>query len=139
MIHPCEPENHCDQIIGNLWVGRNPSMYDSQNFKTIFCLDGRPQYNIQVGQTVIVQPFDDKEQMPWFNPEELARQVIDCMDKGSVLVHCSGGVNRSPFIAGLALRQLGFSGKDALEIMRSMRGEVILMTNNTFRNYLLEL
>ena len=137
-MHPCEPENHCDHIIGNLWVGRNPSAYDSSNFKTIFCLDGRPQYNISVGQVVIVQPFDDKEMMPWFNPEELARQVINYMDKGSVLIHCSGGVNRSPFIAGLAMRQLGFTGQQALDLMRENRGEVLLVTNDTFRNSLLE-
>lgn len=51
-----------------------------------------------------------------------------------VLCHCGLGFNRSALLAGLILTQLGMSGRDAVERLRSRRPGALF--NDSFASYL---
>lgn len=80
-----------------------------------------------LGLKVIHAPFVDQ----WFDPlsestkrkvRKVAEKVADAMKEGRfVLVTCAAGKNRSGLIAGLALRNLGVDGKDAVKAIQKNR------------------
>lgn len=127
----------------NLWLGSHPSASgtDHEKFHVIFAFDGRPSYNIYMGQTVIVHPFDDVEHIPKnleFYLHGLANQVIAlAREDGQVLLHCQGGINRSALVMGIVLIILGYTAPAAIALMREKRSPIVLM-NKTFEQYLLD-
>lgn len=52
-----------------------------------------------------------------------------------VLVRCQAGLNRSSFVAGLAMVELGHTGQEALQLLRSRRSEWALC-NEQFATFL---
>lgn len=81
---------------------------------------------------------------------EVAADVLNCgrdiakrcakmiMEGHHVLVTCWAGLNRSGLISALTLVELGFSHKDAIEIVRKGRGPYALC-NKQFESILLSL
>lgn len=129
--------NNKDEIITNLWVGNLPRHLDGiDQFKFVICLVGTPFYNIGNKQIVVVAPFDDSPTLPSEDfLETLADLTVDFCKKGSTLVHCMSGINRSSMIVALALVKLGYSGKQAIDLIRSKRGDDVL-SNEVFRKYI---
>ena len=80
------------------------------------------------------------EDMPWLPDKEQLRSVAEygyrmwktCQQK--VLVHCTGGLNRSGLVNGVILNLEGMSGKDAVKLIREKRPEALF--NLVFANYL---
>lgn len=63
--------------------------------------------------------------------------VADQLQHGKhVLVTCAMGLNRSAFVAGLALRRCGFSGPKVVQVIRRARGELAL-SNQSFLGLIL--
>lgn len=56
----------------------------------------------------------------------------------SVLVHCREGFNRSGLVCGVALTYLGYTGVDAVRLIRDARGPWAL-SNSAFHTYLAHL
>jgi hypothetical protein len=68
----------------------------------------------------------------------IARLGAELVRSGhKVLSHCGMGLNRSALVAGLILTNLGMSGKDAVELIRSKRPGALF--NETFEAYLLSI
>lgn len=57
-----------------------------------------------------------------------------CRSGQSILSHCRLGLNRSGLMTGLILTYLGFSGKEAVELLRHHRPGALF--NETFADYL---
>ena len=52
---------------------------------------------------------------------------------GGALVHCAGGHNRSPYLAGLVLRELGLTGEEAVCLMLERHSRDILTNDSLAR------
>lgn len=63
--------------------------------------------------------------------DAIAEWVKVCVADAPTLVHCQAGLNRSSLVAGTALKKLGFSGEEAVEMLRSRRSPACLC-NPTF-------
>jgi hypothetical protein len=80
--------------------------------------------------------FDDDEQLPgmaklW----AIARLAASLMREGHVVLsHCGMGFNRSAFVAGLILMELGMPGREAADRIRSRRPGALF--NPLFAEYL---
>jgi protein-tyrosine phosphatase len=104
-----------------LWVAcameYTPLYYALQNRLTVWC------------------PLDDRSPPRRGDVERaLAASVLvaDQLQHGKhVLVTCALGLNRSSFVAGLALRRMGVSGAKAVQLIQQARGELAL-SNQSF-------
>lgn len=66
---------------------------------------------------------------------KVAREVQDMTELGNrVLVHCSGGCNRSSLINGCVLYLRGYRGRAIVKKIR--KGRPGALTNHVFENYL---
>lgn len=132
-----EPLGSRNEIVDNLWIGAQPrDPYESiQDFKYVICCNGMPYYNIKPWQIVVVAPFDDCHALP---PEDfldkLATLASEYAYEGKTLVHCLAGINRSAMVTALALVKRGFSGKEAIDLVRLKRGSCLL-SNEVFEEY----
>lgn len=68
---------------------------------------------------------------------DIAKIVSAFRSKGNTLVHCQAGLNRSGLVVGLSLMLDGWTAKDAIELMRKGRCEVVLC-NERFEKWLLD-
>lgn len=66
----------------------------------------------------------------------IARWVNTCRRSGITLVHCQAGLNRSGLISAMALMLDGYPARDAIDLLRSTRGEAVLC-NPVFEQWLL--
>lgn len=69
---------------------------------------------------------------------EIADKVNEYRAKGTTLVHCQAGLNRSGLVSALALHKSGMKAADAIALLREKRSRLVLC-NGAFRNYLLSL
>jgi protein-tyrosine phosphatase len=72
---------------------------------------------------------DDRKPKPtsWFlEAIEFAREALATVD-GKVLVHCTGGADRSPSIAYAILRAIGYSETDAERVILAGRPQASLV------------
>lgn len=67
---------------------------------------------------------------------DVATWVNAARKTGTVLVHCQAGLNRSSFVAGMALVLRGYPAKDAIALLREKRSPAVLC-NSTFEEALL--
>jgi protein-tyrosine phosphatase len=68
-------------------------------------------------------PTAELERLIRAGADDVARDVARRLKRGHrVLVTCAQGLNRSGLVSGLALRQLGFDGGRAVELVRRARG-----------------
>lgn len=68
---------------------------------------------------------------------ELANLVNDLRKKGTTLVHCQAGLNRSGLIAGAAMMLDGWTAEDTINTLRGKRSPAVLC-NPTFESWLRE-
>lgn len=85
-----------------------------------------------------VKMYDSKDGIL---PEKQIGQIVSwamkCVEEGPTLIHCQAGLNRSSFIAALTLIGVyGFSGREAVDLLREKRSPAVLC-NKAFENYVL--
>jgi len=135
MIQTVEEISH---IHDNLYLGSHPR-YDAplREFGKIMCFDGRPSYQIYEGQSVVCIPFKDDAYTP--NETmlyEAAELAWNWAQTSKVLLHCSGGINRSSLVTGLTLvKHYGMTPDEAISLIREKRSSVCLM-NKHFEEWL---
>ena len=89
-------------------------------------------------QSIKHLPLDDIN-IDWNTNQEtlqsviaFARYIAESWAKGKpILIVCHAGINRSALLVGLALRFLGFSGRDAIQMLKERRGMTLM--NGSFR------
>ena len=54
-------------------------------------------------------------------------------DGGSAYVHCLGGHNRGPYLAGLVLRELGLSGEEVVTTLLDRHSREVLLNDGLAR------
>jgi hypothetical protein len=107
-------------------------------FDTVVDLCGLDRGDGLLDETYIVHPIDD---VPWIDDpariEALAQQVAELVRSDQrVVVNCMSGLNRSGLLVGRTLIELGFSSRDAIELIRRARGQHAL-SNKEFARWLL--
>jgi protein-tyrosine phosphatase len=80
--------------------------------------------------------YDDDQQIPTVSQlRAIARMAAILMQEGHVVLsHCRMGYNRSAFVAGLILVELGMSGREAVARLRARRPGALY--NPIFAEYL---
>jgi protein-tyrosine phosphatase len=108
---------------------------------TIVDLDGDIDMNVPTAPNDVMYvyfPIFDEDLPDLVKLHSLARMAAELIKMNRpVLAHCRMGLNRSPFIAGMTLTYLGFSGTDALKILQERRPGALY--NEAFANYLTSL
>jgi protein-tyrosine phosphatase len=66
--------------------------------------------------------------------DELAADVVTYCKNGPTLVHCQAGLNRSGLVAARALTLMGYSGKEAIALLR--RRSPLVLCNQTFASWI---
>lgn len=100
-----------------------------------------PEKEGQHGTTLYLYwPIEDTEEMP---EEELVRSIASFVarlldEDKEVLVHCRSGHNRSGLICARTLIERGMSPDDAIEQVRTRRGDGHALENETFVAWLRE-
>lgn len=80
--------------------------------------------------------YDSQDDVDAEEVDAIAEAVVAALaEGGNVLVHCQAGINRSNLISALALRKMGYSTDDAINLLRTQRGEIVL-ANKTFERFL---
>ena len=124
-------------IHGNIWVGRWPKISVDPQIKNIVqCCPNRHHYIVESHQTVVRgYLFDADEVPPFLMVDALVTATLEMIDEGPTLVHCKGGINRSPFIAALVMLQRGMSLENTMYLLRTNRSPQIL-NNEHFMRFL---
>jgi hypothetical protein len=128
------------EIIPGLWQGSKPPAGPEvgrvADLLVLCAMEYQPGPRSYPGLARIVRArLDDAEPTPreLAEAEAAARQVAMSLASHLVcLVTCQAGLNRSGLVSGLALRYLGFSGREAVRLVRRARGEKAL-SNPWFR------
>ncbi len=133
------------RVLDNLWVGGAPGFgleVDGQADMLVLCAsEYQPQASEFPTVQVVHAPFDDDE----LTTDELStaleasKRVAEAVTAGQrVWVTCLAGLNRSAFVAALAMRRLGWEPDKAIEAIRDARGPIAL-SNLFFETVVLEL
>lgn len=132
------------QIIPYLWQGSQPPagprLGQSVELLALCANEFQPPDDRFPGIHHIIRvPMDDAEP----SPEEIqlayqaAHVVSAAVSQRMVcLVTCQAGLNRSGLVCGLALKNLGMSGKEAIQVIQQRRG-FIALSNRWFREVIL--
>lgn len=127
-------------IEGNLWTGGwLPDVTLPPEFKNVLSLFPWEKYKMPVGCHYYEATMYDAAEMP--SPEQLDAVVTlaaQLVEEGQTLIHCQAGLNRSGLVAALVLVKLGRTGREAIDLLREKRCEVVLC-NQIFEEYLLAL
>ncbi len=129
----------------NLWVGGAPALaseVDGNADMLVLCaIEYQPDASEFPNVAVVHAPMEDDDP----TEQELAtaiaasKAVADALQAGQrVWVTCMAGLNRSAFVAALALRQLGWAPEDAIRALRDARGPFAL-SNVWFEDLVLDL
>lgn len=132
------PPPALSEIVTNLWQGRRPETYIGFDL-VVSCeqfLAKRPMEDY-AGMTLHV-PLRDEDDFEL--PDvlyEAAGLVSDVMQDGrKVLVHCTGGLNRSSLVTVLALSDLGYgTPKECIAMLRRVHDPYCLC-NRAFERWL---
>jgi protein-tyrosine phosphatase len=112
-----------------------------QGISVVFDLDGDLDSCIPTTPNQVLYiyfPIYDEDLPDLQKLHALAKLGAELMGHGQkVLSHCGMGFNRSALLAGLILVYLGFSGKEAVTLLRSKRPGALF--NTIFAEYLLTL
>jgi protein-tyrosine phosphatase len=127
-----------DEVIPGLWQGSAPNDADVRGrFAMVVLAAHEWQPTLHVSMVLRV-PFEDgllskRETQMVTKASEL---VVEALKRGDpVLVTCFAGLNRSGLITALALRRLGYSPSDAIDLVRRARGEYAL-SNPSFVQFI---
>lgn len=140
------------EIIPNLFIGchdYNVGYHGEQDIRSAFPEDTfdvvvtmfrrGPEYNPSFGVEYHEILFPDSQVT-----DEFIRQAMDAslrvasgIEAGrKVLSRCQAGLNRSSLVAGLAMIRLGFSGADAVQLVRARRSPWALC-NEDYADFLI--
>lgn len=138
-IEDFEPPKPLSEIIPGLFQGVRPGSYIGYDL-VVSCeqfLAKKPMEGYE-GVTVHVPFVDDDElPIPAFAIEMAAIMASMYLDNGKrVLVHCSGGLNRSSLVTVRMLEALGHSARGAVELVRHRRDDFCLC-NRAFERWAL--
>lgn len=125
------------QIKGNLWQGGcEDGMVLPRHFRHLISLYQWEEYTVNHGldSRLVVEMYDDVDQT-FGQVDALARWVKNCVAHGPTLVHCQAGLNRSSLVAGRTLTMMGYTGKQAIKLLRENRSEACLC-NPAFETWL---
>ena len=128
-----EIQNPYDEILPNLFLGGALANYSQ--FDAVICLTPDVSFHGRPSQPTFLIPFNDTRAIP---STEFLMDVVDLvlqrLQRGSVLVHCSAGCNRSGLIVGLVMIELGHAPQEAIDQMRAVRSCSVLH-NTHFEAY----
>lgn len=124
-------------VVGGLYQGgcfQGVPLPDSFDF--VLSLYPWEQYTLAAGtERKEVKMYDSLSQAV-DQIDELASNVADRLRKGeTVLVHCQAGLNRSGIVSARALMFMGYSGKDAIALLR--KRSALVLCNEAFENWIL--
>ena len=125
------------QISGNLWQGGcENGMILPSNFYHLISLYPWEEYTLvhDMDSKLTVQMYDSTEQA-FGQVDDIADWVVSCMKNGPTIVHCQAGLNRSSLVAGRALTKIGYSGPQAIRLLREKRSPACLC-NKSFEAWL---
>jgi protein-tyrosine phosphatase len=114
---------------------------EAHDISVVFDLDGDLDSCIPTTPNRVLYvyfPIFDEELPDLPKLHALARLGADVIASGhKVLSHCGMGFNRSALLAGLILTHLGFSGREAVTLLRAKRPGALF--NTVFADYLLSI
>lgn len=134
-----------NEVVPGLWMGgtdvRNGSLTAgvvADEFDVVFSFSGATEYGPADGVPHNVFRFADAG-LDYFLEQkvaELADQVAAEVAVGrKVLVRCTGGLNRSGLVIGMALIKMGRTPEEAIALVRAARGPYALC-NGAFVKHL---
>lgn len=118
-----------NEIYPNLFVGSAPlALPDDFDVVVLSAAEYQPKFP-KTKQIVVYVPLEDtaptQTQKAWALRAALI--VYDALQqKKKVLVTCHQGLNRSSWIAALALRMMGIRARTAVRLVREARGDLAL-------------
>lgn len=149
------------EIVPNLWQGGTLDKYAPSRW-----VNNRIKESDQVLKNITLEDFDsvytfyaNAEPADWFvkeirypfydtemsgalgDVEEELYDIVrmahkDWVNGKRVLIRCQAGLNRSGLVLGLVLIRAGYSGVEAINLMRSQRSRMCVC-NESFEEYLL--
>ena len=134
------------EVYPNLWVGSQESLGSdlrSKGFRSlVLCAkEIQPQAAQFPGVPVFRCPFEDD---PTKQLNDLEKRMIreassfvarEIQSNRPVLVTCHAGINRSALVSALALTEIGFTAKDAVDQIRAGR-DAVCLNNPIFLDFL---
>jgi protein-tyrosine phosphatase len=112
---------------------------EEHDISVVFDLDGDLDTCIPTTPNRVLYvyfPIFDEELPDLPKLHALARLGAEVIEGGhKVLSHCGMGFNRSALLAGLILVHMGFSGREAVDLLRAKRPGALF--NTVFADYLL--
>ena len=123
----------------NLWMGGCPRGEAPPQFDTIICLYTHEPYSLHQNQVHLSVDMRDGPMVPDVAMlEMLADTVNRARERGTVLVHCQAGLNRSGLITALALiRSSKYAPDAAIAHLRERRCDAVLC-NAAFAKWLMD-
>jgi protein-tyrosine phosphatase len=127
-------------INNKIFLGAMPDYGEARLFNHIVCVtDATPNYAC-TDLLITWAPFRDIPKMP---PLDLLHRIADLVHEnsktGTVLVHCTAGLNRSAMIVALVLvKHHGWTARQAVVHLRNTRGNAVLH-NTVFHDWLMTL
>lgn len=132
---------YISHVVGNLWQGGCANgLILPENIKHVISLYMWEKYTVNhaLDSTLTVKMYDDANGgVNGDQVRRLAEWANHCMESGPTLVHCQAGLNRSSLIAATALVLQGYSGQDAIDLLREKRTSVVLC-NPAFETWVQE-
>jgi len=127
-------------VEGNLWQGGCIDGVElPEGVKYVVSLYPWGQYILPEGcHRDEIEMYDMGELPDLKQLHEIAEKVNEYRAKGTTLVHCQAGLNRSGLVAALALHKTGMKAADAIALLREKRSPLVLC-NRAFHDYLLSL
>lgn len=129
------------RVLDNLWQGGCPdygSVALPKGFDYVLSLyPWGAQYILPEGcERDIVTMYDALDQ-DTAQVDELAEGVAERVLAGEVvLIHCQAGLNRSGMLTAHVLKKLGYTGEQALKMLRDGRSPLVCC-NETFEQFIL--
>lgn len=126
-------------IEGNLWTGGCiEGVRLGDDFRMVVSLYPWEKYRLGPNTQRVEVEMYDHDGMPDLKVlHETADLVVEHLRQGhKILVHCQAGLNRSGLVAALALIKMGKSPREAIDLLREKRSEVVLC-NRTFERWLI--
>lgn len=128
------------EIIKNLFQGMRPSTYVGYDF-VINCERHFARTPISGYKRLFAHiPMDDDEDfvIPEVDIKAFARDAKALLDAGmKVLVHCTGGLNRSSLVTCEILKLCDHTPQEAVTVLRARR-DPFCLCNRTFERWVLE-
>lgn len=125
---------------GELWQGGcKGGLSLPPDFDFVLSLYPWESYHIGPNtERVEVEMYDSLDQ-GFEQIDALADDVVNRLrGRQKVLVHCQAGLNRSGLLAATILKKLGYTGPEAIKLLRESRGTDEVLCNDTFRQHILD-